>query len=92
MKFIGCIYSIFVLHSCKDPQFKEVKSMAEESEQATEMTARKFPERLSKILEAHGGLKSWKAKRTLAWEIKKDDVREEHSTALNSWKYKIEIA
>lgn len=92
MKFIVYVLWILVLFSCKDAQLKEVKSIVEESEQETEMTPRKFPERLSKILEAHGGLKSWKAKRTLAFEIPKDDAKEVHTTDLHSRKDKIEIA
>lgn len=65
--------------------------MVEESEQQTEMTSREFPENISKVFEAHGGLKNWKKKRTLSFTIAKPEAPETHTIDLYSRNEKIEM-
>ncbi len=50
-----------------------------------------YPEGLAKVLEAHGGLKAWKSKRTLTYDLPKPNGTETHITDLYSRKDKIEM-
>lgn len=86
MKNIFIFFTVlFFLVSCDDkkPQEKEPADSKTEKEKS-------FPDALSKIFEAHGGLETWDKMNNLCFEMEKSDGVEVHSTDLNSRKARIE--
>ncbi|PCE65070.1 hypothetical protein B7P33_06765 [Sediminicola luteus] len=62
---------------------KKVKEEPQPSKQVVETEEKRgVPEDLKKVLEAHGGQKAWKAKRTLHFEIPKEKGVERHTVDL----------
>lgn len=70
-----------VLLACNDKAAKKVPVEAE-SETAMKVEAPKYPESLSKIFEAHGGLDTWQEMRTLEFSMAKPDGNEITTTDL----------
>ena len=54
--------------SCKD---KSVEPKTEIIEEEVDVTASVFPEHLSKVFDAHGGIKAWKGMETLEFSVEK---------------------
>lgn len=68
--------------SCKDKNAEPQKSMEEETEIPKEVEKPKYPESLSKVFKAHGGLEKWKEMRTLEFSMEKPDGNEITTTDL----------
>lgn len=74
--------------SCK-PSKKEMKSQQPALEEAKVTEEAKYPSNLVRVFDAHGGLKTWKAKRVLQYDILKGKMTEKHTIDLNSRNEKI---
>ena len=83
------LFCIAIL-SCKQAS-KESTSTNEISEVPIDVANSRFPEAFTKILKAHGGLDTWREKRTLTFEIPKPETKEVHTTDLSSRIDKIEM-
>lgn len=77
--------------SCKEAPEKSGGEI-EEHEKIMKIDHRSYPEVLNKIFDAHGGLDTWRAKRTISFEIPKPDKSEKHTIDLYSRNEKIEMA
>ena len=85
MKSLMSVLIIVLLISCKE----QPKTSNAELEK-TEKTEKNFPENLSKIFEAHGGLASWDKMTNLCFEIEGRGGKETHTTHLKDRRTKIE--
>ncbi len=83
------LFCIAVL-CCKEAP-KEVKSEVISPEMLAEVADSKYPDALRKVFDAHGGLRAWKSKRMISFEIPKPDKREKHTIDLYSRDEKIEM-
>lgn len=90
MKFALVSFFCIAVLSCKEAP-KEMKTESEASKIAAKIDDSKYPEALQKIFEAHGGLTAWKSKRTLSFEIPKNDNKEKHTIDLYTRDEKIEM-
>ena len=89
MKHVYLLVMLLIIASCKETP-KE--TMPEPEAEKTEMTTEKeYPEALSQVFDAHGGLDTWKSKRTLSFTIPKPDAPEANTIDLYSRKDKIEM-
>ena len=73
-----CLYSLFVLFSCKAPPADP------------EVELELFPSELSKIFEHHGGLETWKQMNSLSYEIVKEGGNEKQEIDLRTRNERIE--
>ena len=89
MKLILVSLLSIALFSCKENP-KEIKPETA-SEKVVVTDDSNYPEALQKVFEAHGGLETWKSKRTVSFEIPKKDKTEKHTIDLNSRHEKIEM-
>ncbi|TKD62456.1 DUF6503 family protein [Flavobacterium sp. ASW18X] len=80
---------VLIFVSCQ-PKKKEseISNVSEETTQKEVL--HKYPEALEQVLEAHGGLVSWKKQRTLSFTIPKPDNEEVHTVDLKTRMDKIE--
>jgi len=90
MKFALISLFCIVMMACKEAP-KAVKPESEVSKIVTKIDDSRYPEAIQKIFEAHGGLKEWKNKRVLSFEIPKKDVIEVQTIDLKTRDEKIEI-
>ena len=95
MKRFFIVLALIGMVSCKEAPDKttpaaQTANMAASSEHMEEV-AKEYPEALSQVFEAHGGIQNWKAKRTLSFTIPKPDAAETHTVDLYSRKDKIEM-
>ena len=79
-----------VMFSCKETP-KEMKSEVPTVEKEAIVDDSKYPEALQKVFQTHGGLTTWKNKRTLSFEIPKTNKTEKHTIDLYSRDEKIEM-
>lgn len=84
MKFKSIIVIIAViLLSCKNDKSSEgVESSIDYSETELDVTTSTYPESISKVFDAHGGLDTWKAMQTLKFKITKESGDEVTTTDL----------
>ncbi len=68
---------------------KEVKKEVVQPKMEEETTSKEFPETISKIFEAHGGIDVYKTNRVLSFEIPKEDMTEAHHIDLRTRNEKI---
>lgn len=68
--------------SCKDKNAEPQKPMEEQTETPMEVEKPKYPENLTKVFDAHGGLDTWKEMRTLEFNMVKTDGNEITTTDL----------
>ena len=78
-----------IAFSCKEAS-KNTRETKPVEETVATIDTSKYPAALNKILEAHGGLDTWKSKRVLSFEIPKSDVIEKHTIDLRTRDEKIE--
>lgn len=90
MKLVLVSLFCIAILSCKEAP-KEMKTEPAAPEMLAKIDDSKYPEALRKVFEAHGGLKAWKSKRTISFEIMKPDKTEKHSIDLHSRNEKIEM-
>lgn len=88
MKRIVILAMILIVASCK-PTTKEEKSI-ENVQTEAKVPASKFPKVLEDVFTAHGGLNTWKAQRTLTFELPKKESRETHTVDLWSRKDRVD--
>ena len=82
MNRINLILFLFlILSACKDKE-AETSPTEEKTETPQEIENPKYPESLSKVLDAHGGLDTWKEMRTLEFSVEKPDGYEITTTDL----------
>jgi hypothetical protein len=68
--------------SCKDKNSATQQPIKEQIEAPMEVEKPKYPENLSKVFDAHGGLDNWKEMRTLEFSMAKPDGNEITTTDL----------
>ena len=76
---------IVLLTSCK--QEKKTENYSQES---LDVTTSIYPENVSKIFDAHGGIEQWNTFEGMYYEIEKPAINEKHTVALKSRKSIIE--
>ncbi len=80
MKKTTIIFLLLAIGACKPSAKKE--EIKENIQEETVVPEKKFPEKLVKVFDAHGGLETWKSKRTLVYEMPKPDFTETHTIDL----------
>lgn len=88
MKHTIFFFIAILLIGCRQTPEK-VKTTPTKASPEAEM-ATDYPQDLQKILDAHGGLQAWKAKKTLEFTIPKENGGEVHTTDLRSRTDRIE--
>src|SRR5690606_6169309 len=81
-KITSLFLLLFLVLSCKDKKTEETITEDTSKEVSTKVEAPKYPENLSNAFEAHGGLDTWKEKRTLEFSMEKPDGYEITTTDL----------
>lgn len=81
-KIILLLTLLFTITSCKDKKTEEQTPVDDQINFSTEAKKPNYPENLTKIFEAHGGLETWKTMRTLEFSMKKPDGYEITTTDL----------
>ncbi len=88
MKKIAIILLTLAIGACKPtPKNEKTKEAVQEK---TVETKSQYPEALSKVLEAHGGLHRWKDQRTLSFVLPNPENPETHTVDLWSRKDRID--
>ena len=78
--------------SCKQsPEKTTIEQVSTEEVVAQKSISKNYPENISKVFEAHGGLDNWNAMQTLAFTMEKPDGAEITTTDLKSRKAHIEM-
>ncbi|WP_394750035.1 hypothetical protein [Spongiimicrobium salis] len=75
--------------SCKETP-KEEKIVEGKPEMEAKLDMSRYPEALQQVFEAHGGLDTWKSKKSLAYELPKGETKEIHTTNLYSRKDRVD--
>ena len=88
MKYFTSLVLLVVLFACRQ-QAKEVTPENDLQGSSVQETPGRYPEALSKVFEAHGGLKNWRSMKSLVYTIPKKDVDEIHTIDLYSRKDRI---
>lgn len=91
MKFVAVFLFGIIIFSCKEAP-KEVKIEKVTSEIISKIEDSKYPQALRKVFDAHGGLTTWKSKKTISFEIPNPDNTEKYTIDLNSRNEKIEMS
>ena len=83
MKKLSILFLILIaFSSCKDKTAEPQKPTEEAVETPAEVEKPKYPETLTKVFDAHGGLDTWKEMRTLEFSMEKPDGYEITTTDL----------
>ena len=91
MKYPLTVIVLILFFSCKEnPKAVQSDATANPKNQVT-LEQSNYSEALIKVFDAHGGLQSWRSKKTLEFEIAKPDAREQHVVDLYSRKDKITL-
>jgi hypothetical protein len=93
MKNTLLLLFIVAFASCKQASEKEntTPMPAEEVEAPKQVMEKSYPEQISKVFEAHGGLETWNAMHTLAFTMEKPNGAELTTTDLKSRKAHIDM-
>ena len=92
MKFKSLIVVLVLLFiSCKNDKSTEPVESIDYSETELDVTTSAYPESISKVFDAHGGLDSWKTMQTLKFTMTKTSGKEVVITDLSNRKSKIEM-
>ncbi|MEZ4793251.1 MAG: DUF6503 family protein [Gelidibacter sp.] len=81
-KPIFLLILLIAIVSCKDKKVEPQTPTEPETEKPMEVEKPKYPENLTKIFDAHGGLDTWKQMRTLEFSMEKPDGYEITTTDL----------
>ena len=87
MKYTFLLVAVLAFVSCKDTK----KGTINYSEEHLDVTTSIYPENISKVFEAHGGLDAWKKMNSLAFTMQKPDGDEITTTDLKNRKALIEM-
>ena len=82
-KITGLILMMFIIVSCKDKKSEETTPEETSTEVTTEVETPTYPENLTQVFEAHGGLDKWKEMGTLEFSMEKPDGYEITTTDLD---------
>ena len=88
MKNTFLLVAVLALVSCKDTKKVTTNYSAEHLDVTTSL----YPENITKVFEAHGGIDAWNEMNTLAFTMKKPDGDEITTTDLKTRKALIEMA
>jgi hypothetical protein len=84
-KYIFAIVLLSVFSACKQNNAQpEVIEAPEEVVEVIEVEELNYPENLSKVFDAHGGVDKWKSMKSLAFTMEKPEGNEVTTTNLNS--------
>jgi hypothetical protein len=78
----------FLLVACNTTEKKD--KTPETTAETTEAAAKKYPEDLQKVFDAHGGIDKWDAAQSLIYEMVKPNAVEKHITDLKSRKTRLQ--
>lgn len=84
------VITLIVFSSCKDDKTKPIESI-DYSETELDITTSTYPEAVTKIFNAHGGLDTWKDMQTLKFTMVKESGNEITTTDLNNRSSLIEM-
>lgn len=90
IKPISIVFIVFAIYGCKEPPKKPIDHFEERQTEVDVNSIGAPVAAIYKVFEAHGGLESWKNKRTLSFTIPKPNAQETHTIDLHSRKEKIE--
>lgn len=88
MRKTTILFFAIVIGACKPGSKKE--EIQERIDDEIIQSVQRFPKALEKVFDAHGGLESWKTKRTLVYEMPKGDNSETHTIDLWSRKDRVD--
>ncbi|MFD0798606.1 hypothetical protein ACFQZJ_14125 [Maribacter chungangensis] len=88
MKKISLFALAAVLFACKTDKTKQ-QPMPEDVPVISPAVQNDYPETITKVFDAHGGLVTWKSFKTLSFTISKEESSETHTVALKSRKERI---
>ncbi|GLU44216.1 DUF6503 family protein [Allomuricauda sp. NBRC 101325] len=80
MKKITILLTTLSILACKETPKKEEISTPEPKEIVVEKAS--YPETMTQIFDAHGGVKAWKSQRTLSFVLPKPELPETHTVDL----------
>ncbi|MGB3605852.1 DUF6503 family protein, partial [Psychroserpens sp.] len=85
MKFKSVyLLALIVLASCKDSKSPESVESTDYSEEHLDVTTSTYPEAITKVFEAHGGIDTWNTMTTLTFTMEKEDGDEVTTTNLKT--------
>ena len=87
MKQLSTVLILLLVAACKQTPKDHPKIEPQESAVTQEV---KYPQSMSKIFEAHGGLELWTKQRTLTFSMERPDFTERHTVDLYSRKDRID--
>lgn len=82
------LLGLFLMTACNDAK-KKAETSSDTAEEA-KVNPKKYPEKLQKVFDAHGGIDNWNNAQTLVYEMVKPDKTEKHITDLHSRKTRLE--
>ncbi|OBX17462.1 DUF6503 family protein [Bizionia algoritergicola] len=83
--YILAMTILVVFSACKQNNAKpETIETSEETVGVVEVEKTKYPENLTKVFDAHGGIDAWKSMKSIAFTMEKPDGKEVTTTNLNS--------
>ncbi|WP_046757393.1 DUF6503 family protein [Kordia jejudonensis] len=82
------LLGLFLMVACKSEK-KDAKT-ADIPQEEVKKETKKYPEKLQKVFDAHGGIDNWNAAQTLIYEMVKPKQTEKHITDLHSRKTRLE--
>jgi len=92
MKFKSLLLiALIMLSSCKNDKNNEAVESIDYSETELDVTTSTYPESISKVFQAHGGIDTWKEMQTLMFTMAKEDGKEETLTDLHNRKSLIKM-
>ena len=87
MKTISLLLVLITMVACKENN-KSIKSPVQSTAEQTKIAAN-YPEALAKVLQAHGGVETWKAQKTLVFNKPTSEVNEVYTIHLQTRKEKV---
>ncbi|WP_460218786.1 DUF6503 family protein [Psychroserpens sp. MEBiC05023] len=75
---------VFTFISCKDNKIQETVDSIDYSEEALDVTTSTYPETITKVFDAHGGIDKWNTMNTLSFTMEKPNGKEVTTTHLKT--------
>jgi len=91
MKIVTLFAFVAILFACKTDKNKK-EAITEDMPLIGVGVKSEYPEVVSKVFDAHGGMATWKSYKTLSFKIQKESTSETHTIALKSRKETISAA
>ena len=91
MKFKSVfLIALLVFASCKDNKTTETTEIVDYSEEQLDVTTSMYPESITKVFDAHGGIDTWNTMKTLSFTMEKPNGKEMTTTNLKTRAERIE--